>query len=115
MKRIKVLFFFSLLTLSSQAAYILIPMDLQQKDHLKAYGIAYWVLKNDMEVHWLLNYRGGSFMMKDAKGIESECTVRGVSFEVIADARSTSILTEIADPEVNMEDVKLEKDGCLFT
>ena len=109
MKRIKVLFFFTLLTLSSQAAYILIPMDLQQKDHLKAYGIAYWVLKNDIEVHWLLNYRGGSFMMKDAKGIESECTVRGVSFEVIADARSTAILTEIADPEVNMEDVKLEK------
>ena len=84
-------------------------MDLQQKDHLKAYGVAYWVLKNDVEVHWLLNYRGGSFMIKDAKEIESECTIRGVSFEIIADAKSTSILTEIADPEVNMEDVKLEK------
>ncbi len=84
-------------------------MDLQQKDHLKAYGVAYWVLKNYVEVHWLLNYRGGSFMIKDAKEIESECTIRGVSFEIIADAKSTSILTEIADPEVNMEDVKLEK------
>ena len=109
MKRIVTLFLFTLTAISSNAAYILIPMDLQQKDHLKAYGIAYWILKNDVEVHWLLNYRGGSFMMKDAKGIESECTVRGVTFEVIADAKSTSILTEIADPEVNMEDVKLEK------
>ena len=110
--KMKHLLFLVALTFSSffsQAAYILIPMDLQQKDHLKAYGIAYWVLKNDIEVHWLLNYRGGSFMMKDSKGIESECTVRGVSFEVIADAKSTSILSEISDPEVNMEDVKLEK------
>ena len=109
MKKIFFFFILSIITLSASASYILIPMDLQQKDHLKAYGIAYWVLKNDVEVHWLLNYRGGSFMIKDSKQIESECTVRGVSFEVIADAKSTSILTEISDPEVNMEDVKLEK------
>jgi hypothetical protein len=96
-------------TVISNASYILIPMDTEQKDHLKAYGIAYWVLKNEVEVHWLLNYRGGSFMIKDAKSIESECTIRGVTFEVIADSKSTAILTEIADPEVNMEDVKLEK------
>jgi hypothetical protein len=84
-------------------------MDLNQKDHLKAYGVAYWVLKHDLEVHWLLNYRGGSFMIKDAREIQNECSIRGVSFEVIADAQSTSILTEISNPEVNMEDVKLEK------
>lgn len=109
MKRIIILFLFSIIATFSQAAYILIPMDLDQKDHLKAYGIAYWVLTHDVEVHWLLNYRGGSFMMKDAKEIESECTIRGISFEVIADSRSTAILTEISNPEVNMEDVKLEK------
>ena len=105
-------FILSLLILSSavsQAAYILIPMDLEQKDHLKAYGIAYWVLTQDVEVNWLLNYRGGSFMMKDIKEIENECTIRGVSFEVIPDAKSTAILNEIANPEVNMENVKLEK------
>lgn len=100
---------FLFLALTSQASYILIPMDLNQKDHLKAYGVAYWVLKNDVEVHWLLNYRGGSFMIKDAKEIENECSIRGVSFEVIADSKSTSILTEISNPEINMEDVKLEK------
>lgn len=109
MKRLSLLILFVCSGLFSQAAYILIPMDLDQKNHLKAYGIAYWVLKHDLEVHWLLNYRGGSFMVKDAKEIESECTIRGVSFEVIADSKSASILTEIANPEVNMEDVKLEK------
>ncbi len=109
MKRIILTSFFLFICALSNASYILIPMDLNQKDHLKAYGISYWVLNHDLEVHWLLNYRGGSFMIKDAKEIEKECTIRGVSFELIADAQSTSILTEISNPEVNMEDVKLEK------
>ncbi|MDP1744204.1 MAG: asparagine synthetase B [Bacteroidota bacterium] len=109
MKRIIIFFSLLFITTLSQAAYILIPMDLSQKDHLKAYGVAYWVLKQDVEVNWLLNYRGGSFMIKDAKEIENECTIRGVTFELIADARSTAILSEISNPEVNMENVKLEK------
>lgn len=109
MKKFIFIFTFLLCAIASQASYILIPMDQNQKDHLKAYGVAYWVLKHDLEVHWLLNYRGGSFMIKDAKEIENECSIRGVTFEVIADAKSTSILTEISNPEVNMEDVKLEK------
>ena len=84
-------------------------MDDVQKNHLKAYGIAYWILKQDVEVQWLLNYRGGSFMFKDVKAFQNECVVRGVSYEVIADVRSTAILAEIANPEVNMDAVKLEK------
>ena len=48
-------------TASAFSAYMLIPMDQDQKDHLKAYGIAYWVLQTEMEAYWLLNYRGGSF------------------------------------------------------
>lgn len=93
----------------SQAAYILIPMDQTQKNHLKAYGVAYWILKQDVEVSWLLNYRGGSFMCKYNRLIEEECAIRGVSFQTIADAQSTAILTEISDPEVNMDEVKLSK------
>lgn len=92
-----------------RAAYLLIPMDQTQKNHLKAYGIAYWVLKQDVEVSWLLNYRGGSFMLKYLKPVENECLIRGVSYEVIADAQSTAILQEIADPQVNMDEVKLNK------
>ncbi|MGI4803757.1 MAG: hypothetical protein ACRYFL_03235, partial [Janthinobacterium lividum] len=92
-----------------EAASILIPMDETQHDHLKSYGIAFWILKNGEEVDWLLNYRGGSFMLKYSQKAESECKIRGVSYEVLADAKASSILTEIADPSVNMDMVKLEK------
>ncbi len=106
-------YFFTLLLLASflqrsTAAYILIPMDDTQKNHLKAYGIAYWVLKNDIEVDWLLNYRGGSFMFKQLAPLEKECTIRGVSFSVIADGQALGILDEIAPAEVNMDVIKLQ-------
>ncbi len=91
------------------AAYILIPMDNTQKNHLKAYGITYWTLQQGVEVSWLLNYRGGSFMYKNDKVLEQECIIRGVSYEVIADVQSTEILQEISDPEVNMTEIKLYK------
>ncbi|MBN3035091.1 MAG: asparagine synthetase B [Bacteroidales bacterium] len=92
-----------------QAAYLLIPMDETQANHLKAYGIAYWILQQDVEVSWLLNYRGGSFMCRYHELIEKECLIRGVSHEVIADAQSTALLIEISDPQVNMDEVKLQK------
>ncbi len=93
----------------AKAAYILIPMDDTQKNHLKAYGIAYWVLQQDVEVDWLLNYRGGSFMCNYYDLIEQECVIRGVSYQIIADAQSTAILLEISDPQVNMDIIKLQK------
>lgn len=90
------------------AAYILIPMDESQKNHLKAYGIAYWCLEREVEVDWLLNYRGGSFMMQAAKAIQDEMMIRGVTFELIPNAKSTAILNEISNPEVNQDVVKLQ-------
>jgi hypothetical protein len=99
----------SLLPFLSKGASILIPMDEVQKDHLKSYGIAFWVLKNGDEVDWLLNYRGGSFMMKYDKKTENECNIRGVSYEVVADAKVSEIVTEVSDPSVNMDLVKLQK------
>src|ERR1700741_2832972 len=109
MKRIVTILLLSLFCSSGFATQILVPMDKDQKNHLKAYGIAYWILKQDVEVYWLLNYRGGSFMFQNNKAFTNELTVRGVTFEVIADARSTAILNEVANPEVNMDAVKLEK------
>lgn len=100
---------FLLFSLSLRAASILIPMDEDQKNHLKAYGITYWALKNGLETDWLLNYRGGSFLMKYTQGMESECKIRGISYEVIADAKVNQLLNEITDPSVNMDMVKLEK------
>ena len=103
------LLIFLLLPVLSHGAYILLPMDNAQKNHLKSYGLAYWTLTNDVEVQWLLNYRSGSFLIPHSKTIENECVIRGVSFEIIADARAAGILNEISDPEVNMDAVKLEK------
>lgn len=107
--KLKLLIALLFCSFASRAAYILIPMDNTQANHLKAYGIAYWVLKNDVEMEWLLNYRGGSFLIPQAPTIEKECTIRGVSFSVIANSQADAIRTEIADPQVNMDVVKLQK------
>lgn len=101
---------FTFLVNISFASYILIPMDAgKQANHLKAYGITYWVLQNDIEVEWLLNYRGGSFMVKHYGTIEEECIIRGVTYQVIADVQANQIRSQISDPEINQEVVKLEK------
>ncbi len=80
-----------------------------QREHLKAYGITYWVLERQQKVQWLLNYRGGSFLMPDVEEIRRECQIRGVSFEVISTARAEQILEEIDSPSRNMNAVLLEK------
>ncbi len=91
------------------AAYLLIPMDNTQTNHLKAYGVAYWVLQREVEISWLLNYKGGSYLIPYHDMIERECKMRNVSYQVIADAQADAILAEIADPGVNMDEMKLQK------
>jgi len=107
--RAALLFCFILIAGASRANYILMPMDDKQANHLKAYGIAYWVLKKDTEVDWLLNYRGGSFLCKFHPTIQNELIVRGVSYEIISDATANQILMEIASPALNYDIMKLEK------
>ena len=93
-----------------KANFILLPMDeTSQNNHLKAYGITYWCLDKNYKASWLLNYRGGSFLLPDAPEIRKECQIRGVSFEVLSDGEANSILNEIASPSQNMENVILEK------
>lgn len=92
------------------ASYILIPMDAEsQKNHLKAYGITYWTLNKQESVKWLLNYRGGSFLLPYRETIEKECLIRGVSYELISDTETEAILQDISSPSKNMEAVPLEK------
>ncbi|MFT3794070.1 asparagine synthetase B [Flavobacterium sp.] len=99
-----------LVSLSVKANFILLPMDeTTQQNHLKAYGITYWCLDKQYKASWLLNYRGGSFLLPDAPEIRKECQIRGVSFEVLSDAQANQILDEIASPSQNMETVVLEK------
>lgn len=109
MKRILLIIFALIILTPVKSAWILIPMDDTQTNHLKAYGITYWSLQNQVEAWWLLNYRGGSFMTFFAKEIERECILRGVSYEIIADGQKNMIFNEISSPSVNMDAVKLEK------
>ncbi len=108
MRKSLVILALALLGNSCFAGMLLIPMDESQQNHIKSYGIAYWVLEQKLPIEWLLNYRGGSFLMENIPTIQRKCTERGVSFQVIADAQVQAIYQEIADPEVNMEKVKLE-------
>ncbi len=99
-----------LLSFSAKASFILLPMDEStQQNHLKAYGITYWALDKQYKASWLLNYRGGSFLLADAPEIRKECQIRGVSFEVLSDGQANAILDEISSPSQNMETVVLEK------
>lgn len=92
------------------AQFIYIPMnDENQKNHLKAYGIVYFSLQNGLKAKWLLNYDGGAFLIENNKTIENECKIRGVSYEIISDAKSQIILEEISSPSSNKEAVTLEK------
>ncbi len=99
-----------LFSFHAYASYVLIPMDADgQQNHLKAYGITYWTLSKDLKVKWLLNYRGGSFLLPDTDDIRKECTIRGVSYEVLSNDKTNEILEEISSPSQNMEAVVLEK------
>ena len=104
MKRFIILFSFIQIGLSQK---ILIPMDQAQKDHLKAYGTAFWILREDINVEWILNYRGGAFLMDSYPEVAQECRVRGVTFETIGAEQTLAIYNEVAVN--NMEVVLLEK------
>mgnify|MGYP001387016770 CR=1 FL=1 len=110
MKKIVALLLFLFISANTFASYILIPMDAEgQKNHLKAYGVTYWTLEKQLKVKWLLNYRGGSFLLPDAEDIQRECQIRGVSYEVISNSKAEEILVLISSPSQNMEAVVLEK------
>ena len=110
MKKIVALLLFLFISANTFASYILIPMDAEgQKNHLKAYGVTYWTLEKQLKVKWLLNYRGGSFLLPDAEDIQRECQIRGVSYEVISNSKAEEILELISSPSQNMEAVVLEK------
>jgi hypothetical protein len=107
--RIILFSFLFLISFSGRSTQLLIPMDEAQTDHLKSYGIAFWCLENGITVEWLLNYRGGSFLVPHLKLLEEELILRNVRYQVLAEGQVNLIRTEISNPEVNMEIVQLEK------
>jgi len=92
-----------------QANKILVPMDETQTNHLKAYGIAYWVLDKDETIEWMLNYKGGSFLLPALTGVENELIIRGVSYQIISDAQASQLANELSSPSSNMDMMRLEK------
>ncbi len=88
---------------------ILIPMDASQSNHLKAYGVAFWSLERGVNVDWLLNYRGGSFLLASSVELENELRVRGVTYTRSSAATSAQIIAEVENPDVNASVVRLEK------
>ena len=107
--RILLLSLFFIISFSGRSTQLLIPMDEAQTDHLKSYGIAFWCLEHNITVEWLLNYRGGSFLVPHLKTLEEEMILRNVRYQVLAEGQVNQIRSEISNPEVNMEIVQLEK------
>ncbi len=107
--RAAIIFLFVFLSTNGLANSILIPMDNTQSNHLKAYGIAYWVLDQNITIDWLLNYQGGSFLIDHYQKIENELIIRGISYKVISSAQTNKILTDISNPSSNTDVMKLEK------
>ncbi len=107
LKKLITFFLFASSVIAQQK--ILIPMDLRQTNHLKAYGIAYWTLEKGINVDWLLNYRGGSFMIDYVSSVAGECRIRGVWFEEISGSTASQILGEISGENNNMDVMRLEK------
>ena len=89
------------------AQKIIIPMDDSQKNHLKAYGVAFWIIQEQINVEWILNYKGGSFMTDNLEKIQQECRVRGVTYKILTTEQTLSVYNEISVN--NMDIVLLEK------
>nr|HMS65222.1 asparagine synthetase B [Ignavibacteria bacterium] len=95
--------------ISTSQVKLLIPMEQDQADHLKAYGIAYRQLLVGKELDWLLNYRGGSFMFNFTSRLENECKEKGVSYELLNGTQTAQIYADVKDEKNNMDVVRLEK------
>ena len=90
-----------------RAQRLLIPMDDGQTNHLKAYGLTYYAMKTGVQAEWLLNYRGGSFLLPDAPELRRRAALDGISTESVNDAQLGALRKEMSSG--NMESVPLEK------
>ena len=110
MRNLIIFLLFLFVSNSISASFIYVPMnDDNQINHLKAYGIVYYSLEVGLKAKWLLNYDGGAFLIENNKIIENECNIRGVTYQVISDAKAQLILEDISSPSKNQEAVSLEK------
>jgi hypothetical protein len=109
MKKIVLLFALFSFGVAGNAAYLLIPMDETQTDHLRAYGIAWKALEHETDVQWLLNYRGGSYLFKYDKEDEFACLEKGVSFETLPDVQARSLIRSMKSGKENTAVIDMER------
>ena len=112
MPLLKKIVFISLLFISHQyfaQSKIFIPMDLTQTDHLKAYGITFNALKKGLKADWLLNYKGGAFMIDYSDRVVMDCRIRNVNYELIDNIKLVDIYSFVQSDDQNMDVVRLEK------
>ena len=95
--------------IQAKASFLLVPMDTSQSNHLKAYGITFFSLQNGVKVQWLLNYRGGSFLLENQDFLKKELIIRGISYDELSLDKAAEILSEIESPSKNQTSVLLEK------
>ena len=103
-----IIILFTIQTVFAQSK-ILIPMDLTQTDHLKAYGITFNALKKNLKADWLLNYKGGSFVIDYSENIILDCQIRNVKYEVLDNSSAVDIYSFVQSEDQNMDVVRLEK------
>ena len=108
-KQLLLIITFLMCSLFLKATFIFVPMDENQNNHLKSYGLAYWVIERGVEVKWLLNYQGGSFLTQYTQATENQCIIRGISYEVIADSKADLILSRISSPAINQDAISMNK------
>lgn len=109
---VKLIFSLLILLVSGAASAqvkLLIPMESEQTNHLKAYGIAYRHLLGGKELDWLLNYRGGAFMFDHSNKLQSECDAKGVSYELLNGTQTAQVYADVKDEKTNTDVVRLEK------
>jgi len=97
----------ALVPAAAAAQWLLVPMDRAQENHLRAYGLTYWTLEQGLKSEWLLNYRGGAFLLPDRPDVRREAAFRGVTVQTVDAGQEAAIRATIAD--ANMEAVPLEK------
>ncbi len=101
--------FFVILVLQAQAVRLFIPMDATQTNHLRAYGVVFNAIGSGTRAEWLLNYKGGSFVMDYTSALDISCTAAGVSFSRMTDKDYNALIKRIKFTNFNGDVIPLTK------
>src|SRR2546428_12039224 len=75
-------------------------MDDVQTDHLKAYGLTYRAVQAGLKAEWLLNYRGGSFLIPDLDALRRDAALNAIRTDPV----DTALTAGPGEPEARNTD-----------